>query len=179
MTPDKLAPIRQTEQKAAASVAGVKDVFFLGYEDGELAYTRQLLGDVVRYIRQIRPDAVFTSDPESIIIRDSFINHSDHRCAGLVTIDAVYPAARDRWNFPEHIEQGLQPHKVKDLYIWSFDKANFSVDITEVIDIKIQALAQHKSQFGDNPDFLRYIRERWRDEDGRHLEQFRRVVLAR
>jgi hypothetical protein len=48
-----------------------------------------------------------------------------------------------------------------------------------VIDIKIQALAQHKSQFGDNPDFLRYIRERWRDEDGRHLEQFRRVVLAR
>ena len=179
MTPVKLAPIRQEEQRAAARVAGVKDVFFLGYEDGELTYSRQLLGDVVRYIRQVRPDAVFTHDPESIIIRDRFINHSDHRCAGLVTVDAVYPAARDRWNFPEQIDQGLQPHKVKDFFIWSFDMGNFSVDITDVLDTKLQALSEHKSQFGDNPDFLRYIRERWRNDDGRHLEQFRHIALIR
>ena len=63
MTPEKLAPIRQEEQRAAAEVAGVKDVFFLGYEDGELTYSRQLLGDVVRYIRQLRPYAVFTARP--------------------------------------------------------------------------------------------------------------------
>lgn len=179
MTPDRLAAIRQEEQRAAARVLGVKDVFFLNYEDGELTYNRQLLGDVVRYIRQIRPHAVFTHDPESIIIRDSFINHSDHRCAGLVAVDAVYPAARDRWNFPEHMEQGLEPHKVSELYIWAFDKANFSVDITEVMELKLQALAQHKSQFGDDPNFMRYIRERWRNEEGRHLEQFRRIVLMR
>jgi len=36
MTPEKLAPIRQQEQREAAAVSGVKDVFFLGYEDGEL-----------------------------------------------------------------------------------------------------------------------------------------------
>jgi LmbE family N-acetylglucosaminyl deacetylase len=178
MTPEKLVPIRQEEQRAAAAVVGVKDVFFLGYEDGELTYSRKLLGEVVRYIRQLKPQAVFTSDAESIIVRDSFINHSDHRCAGLIAVDAVYPAARDRWNFHEHIEEGLEPHKVKELYIWSFDKSNYSVDISEVIDLKLEALSKHQSQFGDNPDFLRYVRERWRDEQGRHVELFRRVVLA-
>ena len=179
MTPEKLAPIRQREQREAAAVLGVKDVFFLGYEDGELIYSRELLGKVVRYIRQIKPHAVFTSDPESIIVRDSFINHSDHRCAGLVTIDAVYPAARDRWNFPEHIEEGLEPHKVSELYIWSFDKSNFSVDITDVMELKLQALSRHKSQFGDNPEFLSYVRERWRNDEGRQVEQFRRITMMR
>jgi LmbE family N-acetylglucosaminyl deacetylase len=179
MTPQKLAPIRKEEQRAAAKVVGVKDVFFLDHEDGELTYSRELLGEVVRQIRTLKPYAVFTSDPESIIVRDSFINHSDHRCAGLVAIDAVYPAARDRWNFHEQIEEGLEPHKVSELYVWSFDKANFNVDITDVIELKLQALSQHKSQFGDSPEFLDYVRTRWRDEHGRHVESFRRVVLMR
>jgi LmbE family N-acetylglucosaminyl deacetylase len=179
MTPERLAPLRQEEQRAAARRLGVKDVFFLNYEDGELTYTRKLLGDVVRYIRLIRPYAVFTSDPETIIVRDSFVNHSDHRCAGLVAIDAVYPAARDRWNFPEHLEEGLQPHNVKEIYIWSMDKGNFCVDITDIVDLKIQALLEHKTQFGEGTEFLQFVKERWRDESGRYLERFRRVVMFR
>ena len=179
MTPERLAPLRQEEQRAAARRLGVKDVFFLNYEDGELTYTRKLLGDVVRHIRLIRPYAVFTSDPESIIVRDSFVNHSDHRCAGLVAIDAVYPAARDRWNFPEHLEEGLEPHNVKEIYIWSMGQGNFSVDITDIVDLKFQALLEHKTQFGDGTEFLRLVKERWRDESGRYLERFRRVVMFR
>jgi len=179
MTPERLAPLRQEEQRAAARRLGVKDVFFLNYEDGELTYTRKLLGDVVRHIRLIRPYAVFTSDPETIIVRDSFVNHSDHRCAGLVAIDAVYPAARDRWNFPEHLEEGLEPHNVKEIYIWSMDKGNFCVDITDIVDLKIQALLEHKTQFGDGAEFLQFVKERWRDESGRYLERFRRVVMFR
>ncbi len=179
MTPERLTVLRREEQRAAARRLGVKDVFFLDYVDGELTYTRKLLGDVVRHIRLVRPHAVFTSDPESIIVRDSFINHSDHRCAGLVAIDAVYPAARDRWNFPEHLEEGLEPHNVKEIYIWSMDQGNFSVDITEIVDLKIQALLEHKSQFGEGTEFLQFVKERWRDESGRYLERFRRVVMFR
>lgn len=179
MPPERLAPLRREEQRAAARRLGVKDVSFLDYEDGELTYSRELLGQVVRHIRLIRPYAVFTHDPETVIVRDSFVNHSDHRCAGLVAIDAVYPAARDRWNFPEHLDEGLEPHNVKEIYIWSFDKANFTVDITDVVDLKIQALMEHKTQFGEGTEFLKFVKERWRDESGRYLERFRRVVLFR
>src|SRR5262245_17531705 len=88
MTPAELIRRRRDEQRAAAQHLGVKDVFFLDYEDGELVASREFLGDVVRHIRMLRPDAVFTHDPEAVIVRDAFINHSDHRATGLTTCDA-------------------------------------------------------------------------------------------
>ena len=99
--------------------------------------------------------------------------------AGLVTLDAVYPSARDRWNFPEHIEEGLETHNVKELYIWGSEKADFAVDISDVLELKIQALLKHASQFGEGGEFIRFVRERWRGEDGRYAERFRRVVMMR
>ena len=179
MTTDRLVALRQEEQRAAARRLGVKDVFFLDHEDGELSYSRDLVGDIVRYIRMIKPFAVFTHDPESIIVRDSFINHVDHRTTGLAAVDAVYPAARDRLNFPEQIEEGLEPHSVKEIYIWTFENNNFSVDITSVVETKIQALLEHKTQFGEGEEFLKFVRERWKDESGSYVERFRRVVMFR
>jgi LmbE family N-acetylglucosaminyl deacetylase len=175
ITPAELVRVRREEQRAAAAHLGVKEVFFLDYEDGELVPNRAFLGDVVRHIRMLRPDAVFTHDPEAVIIRNSFINHSDHRATGLTACDAVYPAARDRLNFPEHAAAGLQPHKVPVLYIWGTEKTNFDVDITEIIETKVEALMLHKTQFGE--DFVRSALDRWQTSEGRYVESFRRVTL--
>jgi LmbE family N-acetylglucosaminyl deacetylase len=176
MQPYELIRLRREEQRAAARVLGVKDVFFLDYEDGELTPSRPFLGDVVRCIRQVRPHAVFTHDPEAVIVRDSFVNHADHRATGLTAVDAVYPAARDRLNFPEQVAEGLQPHKVKAIYIWGSERANFDVDITAAIDKKVEALRCHESQFDDG--FIEMIQERWKTPEGRYVESFRRVLLA-
>jgi LmbE family N-acetylglucosaminyl deacetylase len=176
MTPADLIRLRREEQRAAAKVLGVKDVFFLDNEDGELTPSRAFLGEVVRCIRTVRPYAVFTHDPESVIVRDSFVNHADHRATGLTAVDAVYPAARDRLNFPEHIAEGLQPHKVSAIYIWGSERANFDVDITDVIETKVAALKAHTSQFAE--DFVRMILERWKTPEGRFVESFRRVQMS-
>jgi LmbE family N-acetylglucosaminyl deacetylase len=80
MDPAELIRTRREEQREAARRAGAKDVFFLDHIDGELLPTREFLGDVVRHIRMLKPYAVFTHDPEAFIVRNSFINHSDHRC---------------------------------------------------------------------------------------------------
>ena len=176
MSPSELIRLRREEQRAAARVLGVKDVFFLDYEDGELTPGRSFLGDVVRYIRSVRPDAVFTHDPQTVIVNNSFVNHADHRATGLTAIDAVYPAARDRLNFPEQIAEGLQPHKVSAIYIWGAEGANYDVDITAAIEKKIEALRAHSSQF--TPEFIEMMLERWMTPDGRYIEQFRRVLLA-
>ncbi len=176
ITRDQLIELREAEQRAAAGAVGVKDVLFLGYEDGELTHTRRLLGDVVRVIRQVRPDAVFTHTTE-LIHDNQFINHSDHRCAGLVAIDAVYPAARDRLNFPEHLAEGLEPHKVREVYLWGSNSPNFEVDITDAMERKIQALLCHETQFRGREGFADFVRARYRGEDGRYRERFQRVQL--
>ncbi len=178
-TPATLVRTRAQEQRDAARVLGLLDVRFLGYTDGALEYNRLLLGDIVREIREFRPYAVYTHDPEPVIIRDSFVNHSDHRVTGLAAVDAVYPSARDRLNFPEQIEAGLEPHKVRELYLWSPNQANFDVDISAVVETKIAALLEHRSQFSPDEGFIDQMRTFWREEDGRYLERFRRVVMFR
>jgi LmbE family N-acetylglucosaminyl deacetylase len=173
----QLIETRRQEQRDAAAVLGVKDVFFLDHVDGELVFgDRALLGDVVRVIRQVRPLAVFTHDPETVIVNDVFVNHADHRAVGLAAIDAVYPAARDRLNFPEHIAAGLQTHKVSQIYIWGSPQSNLDVDITDVIDKKIEALLAHPSQF--EPDFVTSLLERWKSPQGRYIENYRRVLMG-
>lgn len=178
MTPERLIPLRREEQRNAARVLGVKDCFFLDHVDGELTVNRTLLGQIVWHIRKLKPDAVFTHSLD-VIQRNAFINHADHRATGQTAVDAVYPTARDFLNFPEHLAAGLEPHKVRDLYLWGANDSNFEVDISEVVETKIAALLEHRSQFAHREDFMSFVRERWRDESGRYLERFQRVTLLR
>src|SRR5690606_9970765 len=109
--------IRVAEQRAAAAVLGVKSVTFLSCRDAELSPNLELRKHIVRAIRQIRPHAVVTHDPATIY-GENFINHPDHRAVGTATLDAIFPTARDRLNFPEHEREGLLAHKVKEVYLW-------------------------------------------------------------
>lgn len=176
MTPDVLVPLRQEEQRAAVSVVGGKEVTFLDYVDGEVTYNRDLLREIVRQIRRIRPYAVFTHDTGQIV-RNMFINHPDHRAVGAMTIDAVYPLARNRPTFPELLEEGLEPFSVTELYLWTASEVNFEVDITEVLDVKLEALRQHRSQIADFEQTAERVKSFWREPDGRYLERFRRLVI--
>ena len=176
-TPETLVETRTREQRAAAEILGLLDVRFLGFTDGELTYSRELLGAITREIRDFQPFAVYTHDPEPVIINNAFVNHSDHRTTGLATVDAVYPTARDRLNFPEHLDQGLPTHKVRELYLWGANEPTFEVDISAVIDLKLEALLAHESQFGGDEEFLVRARSRWGEPDGRFLERFRQIVL--
>ena len=143
LTPEQLARKRADEQRAAADAMGVKHVVMLGYPDGALEDTREFLGDIVRALRRHRPHTVFVHDP----YRMSGFQHRDHRKAGIVTTDAVYPYARDHLHFPEHVtHHGLEPHKVRELWYWGMDQPNVIVDVTESIDRQIAALVRHESQ---------------------------------
>ena len=177
MSTAELIPLRRQEQKAAASLLGVLDTFFLDFVDGELAYDAAFMREVVRYIRKIKPFAVFSHDPNQII-RNEFINHPDHRCAGTVALDAVYPIARNRPSFPELIAEGLEPHRTQEVYLWLASEPNYEVDISSVSEIKFKALMEHKSQFANmTEETIAGWRQRLAEPDGRYLERFRRVEL--
>jgi LmbE family N-acetylglucosaminyl deacetylase len=145
LTPAQIAEQRETEQRAAADFMGVKHVVMLGYPDGGLEDSREFRGDVVRAIRQYRPHTVFVHDPYRI----KGFQHRDHRMAGMATTDAVYPFARDHLHFPEQITQdGLEPHKVRELWYWGADEPDVIVDVTDSIDKQVAAVVRHESQVG-------------------------------
>src|SRR5271166_4583963 len=83
MTEQKLIKIRKAEQIAAGKVIGLKGVFFLGHNDTELVADIKLKKEIVRYIRKLKPDIVVTTDPTMIYSKRGYINHTDHRAAGL------------------------------------------------------------------------------------------------
>ena len=143
LTPQALAKKRADEQRAAADFMGVRHVVMLGYPDGGLEDTREFLGDVVGALRRYRPHTVFVHDPYRI----RGFQHRDHRKAGITTTDAVYPFARDHLHFPEHITRdGLEPHKVRELWYWGADEPDIIVDVTDGIERQIAALVRHGSQ---------------------------------
>ncbi|MGH7310943.1 MAG: PIG-L deacetylase family protein [Candidatus Rokuibacteriota bacterium] len=106
ITPERLAAIRQEEQRRAARVLGVENMEFLGYEDGEVEDTRQLRRDVTREIRRWRPDLLITQNPNR-----TYTNfpgwHRDHRVTGGV-VGATW--ARRRHHRPHGLE--AQGHRL-------------------------------------------------------------------
>lgn len=159
VTSEELVRIREKEQRAAVKIIGGKSVQFLGYPDGELEVTMRLKQDVVRVIRSIKPDVVITMDPSMIYsAARGFINHPDHRVAGQVTLDAVFPLARDHLTFPTLYAEGHKPHKTKTVLLSNFDNSNFVVDITKTFDKKLAALQAHKSQVPDLEEVKVWLR---------------------
>jgi len=179
MTAEKLAEVRRAEQTAAAEVVGAECVF-LGYHDGFLQPTLELRKDLVRVIRQYRPNAVVCLDPTNFYPAEDYINHPDHRAAGQATLDAVFPAAEMDLLYPDLKAQGLKGHKVDYVYITFSERTNHYIDISDTIDLKIEALKKHTSQLGTlNVDEMLRM---WAAETGKRVgfdyaEAFYRITL--
>ena len=107
------------------------------------------------------------------------MSHSDHRITGLATVDSIYPTARDRLNFPEHLEEGLETHKVRELFLWGTNDSNIEVDISDYFEKKLDALKEHKSQFDFTDEMQQRFLDRWKNDAGKYTEKFRRIVFFR
>jgi LmbE family N-acetylglucosaminyl deacetylase len=143
MTSERLAGLRVQEQRAAAKVLGVSEVVFLGYPDGGLEDTPEFRGKLVRLLRQYRPDVVITHDPKL-----RYMGHRDHRIAGIVAMDAIFPYSRDHLFYPEHKAEGLLGHKVKVVYFTGSEDPDVFIDISDTFETKAKAISCHVSQVG-------------------------------
>ncbi|MBI3454882.1 MAG: PIG-L family deacetylase [Candidatus Rokubacteria bacterium] len=180
MTRETLGPIREEEQRHACRVLGISEVVFLRYEDGVLEPSLALRRELTRLIRRYRPDAVVCGDPTVRFYGTSYLNHPDHRVAADAALDAVFPSAGTRLIFPELLDEGLEPHHVKTVFVHGADPPDTVIDISAVLDVKLAALKEHCSQMGEW-DPTEMITE-WAREQGapRGLaaaEAFRRMLL--
>jgi LmbE family N-acetylglucosaminyl deacetylase len=180
---EQICQTRRAEQTAAAAIIGVKSVRFLGLEDGFLVPGIDMRREVVRVIRQIKPDILVTCDPTHLFAGDYYINHPDHRYTGQVVLDSVFPAAGNPLFFPELIQaEDLQPHRPREVWISLTDNPTITLDVTDTWEIKIQALKEHKSQIGDPTKFEERMRARKSDrstEENEYYEEKFRVIKFR
>ncbi|HMJ81373.1 MAG TPA: PIG-L deacetylase family protein [Candidatus Dormibacteraeota bacterium] len=163
--PLALAATREAEQRDAARVVGYEAVTFLHRPDGALENDLALREQLVELLRSFRPDAVLTMDPTVLFNRSGWIQHTDHRAAGMAAIDAVYPAARNPMAFPHLARRGLAPHTVNWLYLFWTDQPNAWVDTSRTVGRKIDALRAHASQVREPAELEARIRE-WASESG-------------
>ncbi|HTG48689.1 MAG TPA: PIG-L deacetylase family protein [Actinomycetota bacterium] len=144
VTREELRPIREREQRDAAAILGVASVTMLGEVDGTLEVNLDTRRKVCREVRRLRPEVIVAPDP-SRLWTGNYVNHWDHKQAGLLALTVVMPDAPTRPMFPELLEEGLEPFEVPELWLAS-DGPDAFVDITDTIETKLAALAAHVSQ---------------------------------
>jgi LmbE family N-acetylglucosaminyl deacetylase len=152
MTMERLAKMREEEQRRAADALGVRDVTFLGHNDGEVEVTMALRSELVYAIRRAQPDVLFTFDPWR-----PYEIHPDHRNVGTCALDAL-AAARMPMYYPEQLTGDLTQHRLKQVYLFSTGQPNHWVDVSDYLEKKLEALHCHVSQVSDSVDEI--VRQR-------------------
>jgi LmbE family N-acetylglucosaminyl deacetylase len=159
-------------------VLGLSGHRSLDYGDGELENTADLRRQIVAVIRDVRPEVVICPDPTAVFFGNSYYNHHDHRATGWAALDAVAPAAGNPHYFPE----SGPTHQVRAVYLSATLEPDVWVDISDTLDVKVEALFRHTSQLTETGEFFRaFLRER-AEEAGRaagvrYAEGFRRLTL--
>lgn len=175
---NELCALRHVEQRAAAAVLGIKAVHFLDKDDGYLVPDLDLRREAVRMIRQFRPDILVTCDPQNMFATYG-LNHPDHRAAGQAVLEAAFPAAGNELFFPELLQEDLEPHTPREVWVALTNQPNVSLDVTDMWEKKIRALKEHRSQIGNPAKLEERMRSRHTEdstpEKPRYEENFRVV----
>lgn len=179
VTPEELCAIRMGEQRNAAAVIGVRSVNFLNLEDGYLVSNLELRREMVRVIRREKPNILVTCDPTLQFNWLGRLNHPDHRAAGQVVLDAVFPAAGNGHFFPELLIEGFPPHTPREVWVSLTGNPSVTMDVTDTWAIKLDALKQHISQIGDPLAFEQRMRSRHTEDsttEAPRFEEYFRVL---
>jgi len=187
---------REQEQRAACEVLGVQAVEFLRFPDGHLHNSEEARKAVVQLIRKYRPRVIITHDPTQHIFaydpdekpdETAYLNHPDHRATGNIVLDAIFPAAGNPRTYRELLAEGLLPYRVHEVYFFMSMQDNTYIDIGETIELKARGLKCHATQFEEDWDALKMIKE-WGAETAKeakekkgleieYAESFRRIKL--
>lgn len=176
--PEALAAHRAEEVAEAAAVLGVASVEHLGHPDGELENDAALRARLTTIFRERRPDALVAPDPTAVFFGDSYVNHRDHRQLGWAVLDSLVPAAS-----PQYLPDAGPAHQIGLVLLSGTLAADAWIDIADVLDRKVAAVACHASRLGEDPALVSELLEHRAAEEGQRsgltrAEAFRRLRLG-
>jgi LmbE family N-acetylglucosaminyl deacetylase len=173
-----LPEIRKFEQKNAAAVLGVHEIEYFGYPDGFLMTSLDMHRCIVAFIRKVQPDILVTCDPNMLFSHGRYINHPDHRAAGQIVVDSLFPAVGNASFFPELMAEGLMPWQVKELWLCLTAEPELLLDVEAYWRTRYQALCEHRSQIGDPEILLQRLTARRNDLQEPYKEGFKRIIFG-
>jgi LmbE family N-acetylglucosaminyl deacetylase len=134
---EDLANIRESEAKEAAELLGVNHLYFLKQDDGYLSASKENIVKVMEIIREFKPNVIYVTHAEE--------GHRDHRVANELVLLAS-GRAKGSW----FQEAKGQPWSVSTILAYEVHppmrNTGYCEDITEFMDLKMQALQKHISQ---------------------------------
>ena len=138
--PADLGALREAEQEAAARELGIQRCIFLRVPDGHVEDGSEFRGQMVRVLRDVRPELLITWDGYR------GFNHRDHRTVGIAALDAAFPLARNANSYAEQVATGVEPVRVNTVLLAGSNEPNHFVDVSEQQGRRIDALLRHASQ---------------------------------
>lgn len=134
---------RKSEAQAASEMLGIAHRINLGLPDGFLENKREYLLKIVEMIRYFQPEIVLANAIDD--------RHPDHQkgaklvsdacfLSGLVKIETSYEGENQKAWRPAHIFNYIQ---------WKDIEPDFVVDISDFMEVKVQACLAYKTQFYD------------------------------
>lgn len=175
---NQLPAIRKVEQKNAAAVLGVHEIDYFDYPDGFLTGGIEIHKRLAAFIRKVQPDVLVTCDPNMLFSHGRYVNHPDHRAAGQIVVDSLFPAVGNASFFPELMEEGLMPWQVKELWLCLTGEPDLLLDVDAYWKTRFQALCEHRSQIGDPEVLLQRLTTRRGDVQEPYKEGFKRIIFG-
>ncbi|HEV7990874.1 MAG TPA: PIG-L deacetylase family protein [Gemmatimonadaceae bacterium] len=180
-SPREVMEMRYAEQRSAAAVFGIEDIVFLGFVDGQLEANLELRRAIAREIRRARPDLVLTHYPRRVLDIPMQASHPDHMAVGEATLAAVFPTAANARILPELLAEGLEPHRVPEVWVPGYERPNHVVDAQPFFDRKMEALRCHRSQMdnaGEVPEWVAWFMKMTGERSGlAYAEDFKRITV--
>ena len=179
----ELAATRRAETEEAGKILRLTTAHVLDVHDGELENTTSAREQVIRRIRLVRAETVISCDPSAWFFEDRYYNHSDHRKAGEIALDAVFPGAGNPHYFTEHLAEGLDVREVRDVWLGWTNEPNHIEDVTGHFRTMMTALQAHASQVEEGIRFFEEMLDKEAREAGakigtEHAESFRVLDLS-
>ncbi len=144
-----LHEIRADELKEASSLLGVKEVVFLGHQDGHLSNSvyHTIVDQITKYVVKLQPYLIITYEPRGVS------GHLDHVAMSMIA-SFIYTRNECIKELHYFCLDQKQRGTTQKYFIYfppgySDNEISKRVDITSVLDKKIEAIKKHASQMED------------------------------
>ena len=132
----------RSEQESAGTEIGVKRQYWLGFPDAGDYDHHTLRREIIRHIRMLRPDFLFSVDPWL-----PYEAHGDHLKTGRAVTEAALLYGFPRLATDPEVDRDYQSHTLIGIALYFTLKPNQIFDISEFRDRKHRAIDAYRAQF--------------------------------